>query len=116
MIAEELLGVKVAQLIVADSGDSDCIGALKDDLGQLYQEVKALFEDAEPVATAGYFHGTVNKGHGRVEHNRFWSIADQECLSYLNSQGKWPRMCSVATVTGEGVLGTRSPKRFHREV
>ena len=86
-------------------GSGDYVLALKDNQRQLYQEVKELFEDADLVTTAGDFHETVNKGHGRVEHNRFWSIADQECLSYLNSQGKWPGLQSVAKVTGERRIG-----------
>jgi hypothetical protein len=43
----------------------------------------------------------VNKGHGRLEHRQCWSIADQECLSYLNPKGVWPGLRSVAKVTGE---------------
>ena len=94
---------EIARLIIEGSGDY--VLALKDNQRQLYQEVKELFEDADLVTTAGDFHETVNKGHGRVEHNRFWSIADQECLSYLNSQGKWPGLQSVAKVTGERRIG-----------
>ncbi len=94
---------EIARLIIEGSGDY--VLALKDNQRQLYQEVKELFEDADLVTTAGDFHETVNKGHGRVEHRRCWSIADQGCLSYLNSQGKWPGLQSVAKVTGERRVG-----------
>ena len=94
---------EIARLIIEDSGDY--VLALKENQGQLYREVKELFEDEELVAEVGGFHETVNKGHGRLEHRRCWSIADQECLSYLNSRGEWRGLRSVAKVTGERRIG-----------
>ena len=94
---------EIARLIIEDSGDY--VLALKENQGQLYQEVKELFEDEDLVAKTGDFHETVNQGHGRLEHRRCWSIADQECLSYLNSSGKWRGLQSVAKVTGERRIG-----------
>ncbi len=96
---------EIARLIIEDSGDY--VLALKENQGQLYREVKELFEDEELVAKLGDFHETVNKGHGRLEHRRCWSIADQECVSYLNPRGEWPRLQSVAKVTGERRIGEK---------
>ena len=96
---------EIARLIIEDSGDY--VLALKENQGQLYREVKELFEDESLVATEGDFHETVNKGHGRLEHRRCWSIADQECLSYLNSRGEWRGLQSVAKVTGERRIGEK---------
>jgi len=93
----------IARLIIEESGDY--VLALKEDQGQLYQEVQELFEDAGLVAMEGDFHETVNKGHGRLEHRQCWSIAEQECLSYLNPRGDWPGLRSVAKVTGERRIG-----------
>ena len=59
---------EIARLIIEDSGDY--VLALKENQGQLYREVKELFEDEGLVATEGDFHETVNKGHGRLEHRR----------------------------------------------
>lgn len=94
---------EIARLIIEDSGDY--VLALKENQGQLYQEVKELFEDEDLVAEMGAFHETVNKGHGRLEHRRCWSISDQECLSYLNASGEWRGLQSVAQVTGERRIG-----------
>ncbi len=96
---------EIARLIIEDSGDY--VLALKENQGQLYREVKELFEDEGLVATEGDFHETVNKGHGRLEHRRCWSIADRECLSYLNSRGEWLGLQSVAKVTGERRIGEK---------
>ena len=96
---------EIARLIVEDSGDY--VLALKENQGQLYQEVKELFQDESLVAAEGDFHETVNKGHGRLELRRCWTIADQECLSYLNPKGKWAGLRSVAKVTGERHIGER---------
>ena len=93
----------IARLIIEESGDY--VLALKENQGQLYREVKELFEDEDLVAKLGDFHETVNQGHGRLEHRRCWSIADQECLSYLNSSGAWRGLQSVAKVTGERRIG-----------
>ena len=87
---------EIARLIIEDSGDY--VLALKENQGQLYQEVKELFEDEDLVAKVGDFHQTVNKGHGRLERRRCSSIADQECISYLNSRGQWRGLQSVALV------------------
>ncbi len=94
---------EIARLIIEDSGDY--VLALKENQGQLYREVKELFEDEDLVAKSGDFHGTVNKGHGRLERRWCWSIADQECVSYLNSSGAWRGLQSVAKVTGERRIG-----------
>jgi predicted transposase YbfD/YdcC len=55
----------IARLIIEESGDY--VLALKANQGQLYQEVKELFEDESLVIVEGDFHETVNKGHGRLE-------------------------------------------------
>ena len=81
--------------------------ALKENQGQLYQEVKELFEDESLVAAEGDFHETLNKGHGRLERRKCWTVANQECLSYLNPKGKWRGLRSVAKVTGERRIGEK---------
>ncbi len=96
---------EIARLIIEDSGDY--VLALKENQGQLYREVKELFEDEGLVASEGDFHETVNKGHGRLEHRRCWSIADQEYISYLNLKGEWRGLRSVAKVTGERRIGEK---------
>ena len=94
---------EIAQLILEESGDY--VLALKGNQGQLYREVQEPFEDGGLVSAKGDFHETVNKGHGRVEHRRCWSIADPECLSYLNPREEWRGLRSVAKVTGERHIG-----------
>lgn len=96
---------EIARLIIEDSGDY--VLALKENQSQLYREVKELFEDEGLVASGGDFHETVNKGHGRLEHRRCWSIADQEYISYLNLKGEWRGLRSVAKVTGERRIGEK---------
>lgn len=96
---------EIARLIIEERGDY--VLALKENQGQLYQEVKELFEDEGLAAAEGDFHETVNKGHGRLEHRRCWSIIDQECLSYLNPRGEWEGLRSVAKVTGERHIGEK---------
>jgi predicted transposase YbfD/YdcC len=96
---------EIARLIIAESGDY--VLALKENQGQLYQEVKELFEDEDLVTVQGDFHETVNNGHGRLEHRQCWSIAEQGRISYLNSRGEWQGLQSVAKVTGERGRGDK---------
>jgi predicted transposase YbfD/YdcC len=72
---------EIARLIIEESGDY--VPALKENQGQLYQEVQALFEDEDLVATEGNFHERVNKGHGGLEHRRFTTM---ECASWISSR------------------------------
>ena len=60
--------------------------ALKDDPGNLYDEVKATFALAKKDGFSSLYWESdrqVEKGHGRLEIREHWTLSDQEILTYL---------------------------------
>src|SRR5713226_9904307 len=75
---------KIAQQIIEQEGEYAL--ALKDNQGNLYEEVKATFALAEKEAFTNVqceSDRTVEKAHGRLEIRDYWTIGDPEILAYL---------------------------------
>ena len=56
--------------------------ALKENQGQLYEDVRDRFEGAEEFGFGGVPHDyatTLNKDHGRIERRECWTISDPSC-------------------------------------
>ena len=47
------------------------------------------------------FCQTIDKGHGRIEIRRCWTIGDPEQLSYVETGKEWPGLSSIGLVTAE---------------
>lgn len=89
----------IAQLIVQREGDY--VLALKDNQGNLFEDVKQIFAQAQASNFAGIEHDfdqTVNKGHGRIEIRRCWTMGQVEGL--MNA-AKWVKFTSIAMVQSE---------------
>ncbi len=66
----------IAQLLYSKGADY-CL-ALKGNQRGLYQEVKEIFDNAQKTEWIGIehsFHRTVEKGHGRIENRRYWTLS-----------------------------------------
>ena len=77
--------------------------ALKENQGQLYEDVRDLFEGAEEFDFEGVPHDyatTLNKEHGRIERRECWVISDLLSLEYLSTAQQWPNLRSVLKVVG----------------
>ena len=82
-------------------GGADYLLAVKGNQGQLYQDVRDLFEGGDGLGLNGVPHDyatTLNKGHGRIERRECWSIGDPACLEYLSTAGDWSGLRSVVKV------------------
>jgi predicted transposase YbfD/YdcC len=78
--------------------------ALKDNQGNLYDEVKASFALAKQDDFAegqSAFVRTVEKGHGRLEIREYWTISQQELLAYLDPDQKWKGFAGIGMVRAE---------------
>ena len=87
---------------ILDRG-ADYVLALKENQGQLYEDVRDLFEGAEEFGFEGVPHDyatTLNKNHGRIERRECWTISDPSCLEYLSAGQDWPSLRSVVKVVG----------------
>jgi predicted transposase YbfD/YdcC len=73
---------EIAAAIVAQEGDN--VLALKGNQGTLHQEVAAMFAQAQATQCQGIApdtYQTLEKGHGRIEEQRWWTISDPEYLA-----------------------------------
>lgn len=89
----------IAQLIVQREGDY--VLALKDNQGNLFEDVQQIFAQAQASGFAGIEHDfdqTVDKGHGRIEIRRCWTMGQVEFL--MNAE-KWAKFTSIAMVQSE---------------
>jgi predicted transposase YbfD/YdcC len=93
---------KIAEQIIEQEGEYAL--ALKDNQGNLYEEVKATFALAEKEAFANVQAESqryVEKGHGRLEVREYWTIRDAEILDYLDPQKKWKGLRAIGMVRAE---------------
>lgn len=87
---------------------ADYVLALKENQGQLYREVTDTFESEVGSAFECLqhdFYQTVGKGHGRIETRQCWVVSEPEVLEYLNEEGAWLGLSSVAMVRSKRVVG-----------
>ena len=97
---------EIVRQIVEQGGDY--VLALKENQGQLYEDVVELFAYEQQRDFEGVEHDfceTVNKGHGRIEKRRCWSISELEYLNYVNDKKEWEKLSSVVMVTAQRRIG-----------
>jgi predicted transposase YbfD/YdcC len=83
---------------------ADYVLALKDNHPQLAADVAGVFADALGPNEGDYrvgHHETLEKGHGRIERRRCWTISDPAVIRWLDPRGEWPDLCTIAVVEGE---------------
>lgn len=113
---------KIAEQISEQNGDYAL--ALKDNQGNLYEEVKATFVLAEKDGFASPFwesNRQVEKGHGRLEIRKYWTLSDPEILAYLDPVGRWKGLRGIGVVRAERRMEQQTRKKhaiscsaFHR--
>ena len=99
---------KIAQRIV--SREADNVLAVKENQGRLLEDVKDLFSCGQRTGFEGMphdFYQTLNKGHGRIETRRCWTLDDPDQLSYGETGREWPGLRSIGMVTAERREGGR---------
>ena len=99
---------KIAQRIV--SREADYVLTVKKNQGRLLEDVEDLFSCGQRAGFEDMEHDfcqTLDKGHGRIETRRCWTIDDPEQLSYLDTGRKWPGLKSIGMVTAERRVGGR---------
>jgi predicted transposase YbfD/YdcC len=93
---------KIAEQILEQEGEYAL--ALKDNQGNLSEEVQATFALAEKEAFANVQAQSdrwVEKGHGRLEVREYWTIGDAEILDYLDPHKKWKGLRAIGMVRAE---------------
>lgn len=92
--------------------------ALKENQGNLYEDVVRLFDDLEDSQFQAYpfeYTRTVNKDHGRIEIRECWTISDAEVLQHLRGFDNWPNLSTVSKIRSERRCGTEHSQedRYH---
>jgi predicted transposase YbfD/YdcC len=87
---------------IIDQG-ADYVLALKDNQPGLFEDVQWLFEQAESTQFQAVAH-SVDKGHGRIEIRRCWTLSGCE-LDYLVQKQNWKGLQTVAMVQSERRVG-----------
>jgi predicted transposase YbfD/YdcC len=106
----------IAQAIVAH--EADYVLALKENQGQLYEDVQLLFNDLESSQYRAYvcdYTKTVDKDHGRLEIRECWTISDPEVLRHLRGFERWPHLHTVSRIRAQRRTGdeTSCEDRYH---
>jgi predicted transposase YbfD/YdcC len=96
---------KIAETIV-DKG-ADYVLALKENHGQLYEDVTFLFDDLAQSGFTVFPHEhakSVDKGHGRIEVRQAWTIDAAHLIANLRTTQKWPHLTTLVKVQAERYL------------
>jgi predicted transposase YbfD/YdcC len=99
---------KIAAKIVKK--EADYVLAVKQNQGQLFEDVKDLFagcQEEKFVHVPHDYTKTVEKGHGRIEIRECWTLAEPEFLAYLRHRDAWPKLRAVAMVRAERRIGMK---------
>ncbi len=104
---------KIAQLIISQEADY-CL-ALKGNQGNIHEDVKQLFTQAQAQQWQNIDHNffeTVEKGHGRVEIRRYWTMANVE---FLIDSEQWVGLKSIGMVESKRTFAgeTTSEIRYY---
>lgn len=92
--------------------------ALKDNQGNLYEDVKLLFDDLEESGYKAYtfdYEKIVNKGHGRIEIRECWTISEIATISHLRGYENWTKLNTVSRIRAQRWIGEKKSceDRYH---
>ncbi|NJR51819.1 MAG: ISAs1 family transposase [Leptolyngbyaceae cyanobacterium CSU_1_3] len=101
---------------IIDQG-ADYILALKGNQSGLFEDVQWLFEQAQSTQFRQVVHDfaqTLDKGHGRIELRRCWTLSDAE-LDYLIQKPQWKGLQTVVMLQSERRIKgqTRTETRYY---
>lgn len=107
---------EIAEMIIDQQ--ADYVLSLKDNQGNLFEDVHLLFEDLEQSQYKAYafdYHKTVNKNHGRLEIRECWTISDEEILRHLRGFENWKNLLTVSRTRAQRLMGEESSceDRYH---
>lgn len=100
---------KTAQAILDQ--EADYLLSLKENHPLLYEDVVLLFDGlaTDIAAGAGYTYAfdtatQADKGHGRIEVRKTWTIHDPHLIQPLRTAEKWPQLTTIIKVQAERYL------------
>ncbi len=111
IVTTDALGcqTEIAEIVVEKGGEY--LLALKENQGQLYEDVRELFAGADEVNFFDVEHTyakTVNKNHGRMEVRECWCVTDPDFTHYLRGFEKWKHLRSLIKVRCHRQINTET--------
>lgn len=100
---------KITKTIVEQAGDY--LLAVKENQGNLYEDIHDLFEDDRRYNFEGApydYAKSVNKDHGRIEIRQCWAISAPEYLAQIRDRDRWHGLNSLAMIVSERRIGEES--------
>jgi len=97
---------KIAKAIIEQ--EADYILAVKENQGNLYEDIHDLFEDDWKYNFVGApysYAKVVTKNHGRLEIRQCWSISDPEYLANIREVERWKGVKSLVMILSERQIG-----------
>ena len=88
--------------------EANYVLALKENQGNLYEDVENLFTDLESSQYKAFrfdYEKTVNKDHGRIEIRECWTISDPEILQHLRGFANWKNLLTVSRIRSQRWIG-----------
>jgi len=108
IITTDAMGTQTEIVKKIRKRQADYVLALKGNQGNLYDDVKLYFEDAEHLAGCAYTY-TTEKARGGIEKREYWQTED---IAWLPQRKSWAGLKSIAvtrnTVTKQGVQTTET--------
>lgn len=98
--------------------EADYVLALKENQGNLYEDVVRLFDDLQGSQYKAYefdYDKSINKDHGRIEIRQCWTISDPTILQHLRGFANWKNLATVSRIRAERQIGEERSceDRFH---
>jgi predicted transposase YbfD/YdcC len=103
---------KIAQAII--DHHAHYVLAVKGNQDNLHQALQDRFELAQVENFRHMQHDfckTVDKGHGRIEVRRCWTISDPDYLLALTGAKDWPKLSAIVKVQYERRVGERTSQQ-----
>jgi predicted transposase YbfD/YdcC len=100
----------IAQTIVDQ--EADYVLSVKKNQPSLYEDLEELFKGAMEAhfhQTPHSYARTLDKGHGRVEVRRCWTLFAPEFLAYVRNKDAWANLQTVIMVQRERHLPNHDP-------
>lgn len=108
LVTVDAIGCQTAIATQIASQGADYVLALKENQPMLHEAVAIVFREGQAHGFGRGHHDyrrTVEKNHGRIEVQQVWTVADPAVIAYLNPDGAWPQLRSVAMVEAERRMG-----------
>jgi predicted transposase YbfD/YdcC len=96
---------------ITDKG-GDYVLNLKENQGNLYEDVDEVFDHAEEVNFEGVPHDyaqTFNQGHGRTEKRECWTFSVNDYNDYIRNMEAWAKFKTFAVVRRTRQEGDKEP-------